>query len=56
MEKLMIAIQKAYDVQEVGPFLMNKHYVTTLILGSRPKQRQGKVQAKSAIPESHLHS
>jgi hypothetical protein len=28
----------------------------TLALGSRPKQRQGKVQAKNATQESHLHS
>jgi hypothetical protein len=30
--------------------------ITTLALNSRPKQKHGKVQAKSATQESHLHS
>jgi hypothetical protein len=30
--------------------------VTTLALGSQPRQGHGKVRAKSAIRESHLHS
>ncbi len=30
--------------------------VTTLALGLRPKQKHEKVQVKSAIRESHLHS
>jgi hypothetical protein len=30
--------------------------VMTLALGSRPKQRHGKVWAKSTTQESHLHS
>ncbi len=31
-------------------------FVTTLNLGSQPKQRHGKVRAKSATRKSHLHS
>jgi len=31
-------------------------YVTTLTLGLQPRHRHGKVQAKSATQESHLHS
>jgi hypothetical protein len=30
--------------------------MTTLILGLRPRQGHGKVQAKSATRKSHLHS
>jgi hypothetical protein len=30
--------------------------VTTLALGSQPKQKHGKVLAKSATQESHFHS
>jgi hypothetical protein len=30
--------------------------VTTLTLGSQPKQRHEKVRAKSVTQESHLHS
>jgi hypothetical protein len=30
--------------------------VITLTLGSRPRQRQGKVQAENATQEPHLHS
>ncbi len=30
--------------------------ITTLTLGSRPRQRDGKVQAKNATRESHSHS